>query len=93
MRIEGLPEAARNLAAQIEWIAERDLWAAIDVGDTVHDAVARLADHPAIRRPGRVAGTRGLVVVETPYVVVYRIEPTVVLVLRILHGAQRWPPT
>jgi toxin ParE1/3/4 len=35
--------------------------------------------------------TTELVVVGTPYVVVYRVERSVVLVLRILHGAQRWP--
>jgi toxin ParE1/3/4 len=81
-----------TLTAQIDWIAERDPWAAIDVGDAIHEAVARLADHPAIGRPGRVAATRELVVVGTPYVVAHRIEQTVVLVLRILHGAQRWPP-
>lgn len=92
MNIEWLPEAARNLTTQIDWIAERDPWAAIDVGDAVHDAVSRLGAYPTIGRPGRVTGTRELVVVGTPYVVVYRIERTVVLVLRILHGAQRWPP-
>lgn len=91
MRIEWLPEAARNLTAQLDWIAERDPWAAIDVGDAIHDAIARLADHPAWGRPGRVVATRELMVVGTPHVVVYRIERTVVLVLRSLHGAQRWP--
>lgn len=92
MRIEWLPQAARNLTAQLEWIAERDPWAAIDTGDAVHAAVQRLADHPAMGRPGRVAGTRELVVLGTPYLVVYRIEQAAVLVLRVLHGAQRWPP-
>ena len=92
MRIEWLPEAAGNLTAQLEWIAERDPWAAIDVGDAVDATVTRLIAHPALGRPGRVPSTRELVVVGTPYVVVYRIERTVVLVLRILHGAQRWPP-
>lgn len=79
------------MTAQLEWIAER-AWAAIDVGDAIHGAVGRLADHPAIGRPGRVATTRELAVVGTPYVVISRIEPVAVLVLHILHGAQRWPP-
>lgn len=92
MRIEWLPEASRSLTAQLEWIAERDPWAAIDLGDAVHAAVERLADHPSIGRPGRVPTTRELVVIGTPYVVVYRLEQTSVLVLRVLHGAQRWPP-
>jgi len=31
------------------------------------------------------------VIRETPFVVTYRIEADTVYVLRILHGAQRWP--
>lgn len=93
MRIEWLPAAQRDLTAQLEWIAQQNPWAAIDIGDAVQAAVSRLADHPALGRTGRVTGTRELVVVGSPYVVVYRIEATVVLVLRVLHGAQRWPST
>jgi toxin ParE1/3/4 len=92
VRIEWLPEAARNLTAQLGWVAEHDAWAAIDMGDAIHAAVRRLASHPAFGRPGRVDGTRELVVVGTPYVVVYRIEASAVVILRVLHGAQRWPP-
>jgi toxin ParE1/3/4 len=86
-----LPEAERSLTAQLEWIAERNPWAALDMGDAVHSAVGRLADYPVMARSGRVAGTRELVVVGTPYIVVYRIEPAAVVILRVLHGAQRWP--
>lgn len=91
MRVEWLPEAERSLEAQIKWIAAQNSWAAIDVGDAIEAAVARLGDYPAVGRPGRVGETRELVVVGTPYVVVYRIEASAVLVLRVLHGAQRWP--
>ena len=91
MRVEWLPEAERSLAAQLEWIAEHNPWAALDMGDAIHAAVGRLADHPAMARSGRVAGTRELVVVGTPYSVVYRIGPSAVVILRVLHGAQRWP--
>jgi toxin ParE1/3/4 len=91
VRVEWLPEAIRSLEAQLEWTAEHNPWAALDMGDAIHAAVGRLADHPAMARPGRVAGTRELVVMGTPYVVVYRVEPAAVVVLRVLHGAQRWP--
>jgi hypothetical protein len=43
--------------------------------------------------PGRVKGTRELVVVRTPYIVAYRIRKDEILILRILHGARsglRW---
>jgi toxin ParE1/3/4 len=42
-------------------------------------------------RQGRCAGTRELVIARTPYIVAYRIERLAVVVLRVLHGAQRWP--
>jgi toxin ParE1/3/4 len=90
VKVEWLHEAERNLAAQLEWIAEHEPWAALDMGDAIHAAVGRLADHPAMARPGRVAGTRELVVAGTPYIVVYRIEPSAVVILRVLHTAQRW---
>lgn len=92
MRVDWLPEAERNRESQLAYIAERNPRAAIDMGDAIEAAVARLADHPEGARPGRVRGTRELIVTGTPYVVVYRVEPSAVLILRVLHGAQRWPP-
>jgi toxin ParE1/3/4 len=92
VRVEWLPEAERNRESQLAYIAERNPWAAIEIGDAIEAAVARLADYPESARPGRVQGTRELVVTGTPYVVVYRVEPSAVVILRLLHGAQRWPP-
>lgn len=91
MRVQWLPVAVRDLHDQLDWIADHDTWAAISVGDAIEAAVARLADYPGLARSGRVAGTRELVVVGTPYIVVDRIEATAVVVLRLLHGAQPWP--
>ena len=62
------------------------------MSDAIEAAVSRLADFPESARPGRVPGTRELVVPATPFVVVYRIEVAGVLILRVLHGAQKWPP-
>jgi len=44
-------------------------------------------------RPGRIEGTRELVVSGTPYIAAYRIVGDTVRVLRVLHGAQQWPET
>lgn len=62
------------------------------MGDAIETAVRHLANFPEIGPPGRIRGTRELVVTGTPYVVVYRIEATAVVILRVLHGAQDWPP-
>jgi toxin ParE1/3/4 len=92
VRIKWLPEAVRSRDDQLAYIAERNPWAAIEMGDAIRSGVARLADFPASARPGRVRGTRELAISGTPFVLVYRVDPDAVVILRVLHGAQRWPP-
>lgn len=91
MNVEWLPTAERSREDQLAYIGKRNPRAAIDMGDAIERAVVQLTDHPAVGRPGRVAGTRELVVGGTPYVLIYRIETAGVVVLRLLHGAQQWP--
>jgi toxin ParE1/3/4 len=55
------------------------------------EAIETLCDHPHLGRPGRVAGTRELVIAETPYVVPYRVVDDGVEILAVIHGARRWP--
>jgi toxin ParE1/3/4 len=82
----------RNLDAQLAYIGDHNPVAAIEMGDAIEAFVGRLAGFPESGRPGRVPGTRELVVTGTPFIVVYRIEPRALVILRVLHGAQRWPP-
>ena len=91
MRITWLPIAARDRQNQLAYIGERNPSAAISMGDAIEAAVRNLVDHPRMGRLGRVKGTRELVVTGTPYVIIYRVEPDAVVLLRLLHGAQRWP--
>ncbi|OWJ61991.1 type II toxin-antitoxin system RelE/ParE family toxin [Inquilinus limosus] len=91
MKLEWLPMALMNRRSQLAYIAERNPWAAIDMGEIIETAVQRLTEHPHVGRPGRHKGTRELVVVGTPFVIAYRIEPEKVVILRLVHGAQRWP--
>jgi toxin ParE1/3/4 len=49
-----------------------------------------LTFYPRIGRSGGVEGTRELVISNTPYIVIYRIRERVEI-LRVRHGAQRWP--
>ena len=74
-----------------EYIAQDDQTAAYAVHDAILRQVGRLAEHPRIGRPGRVEGTRELVVSGTPYIVAYRVAGEDVTILRVLHGAQQWP--
>jgi plasmid stabilization system protein ParE len=43
-------------------------------------------------RPGRVVGTREMVV-RPNYLVIYTESARAVTILRVLHAAQQWPPT
>ncbi len=65
--------------------------AAITVDERIVAAVRRLQDFPESGRPGRIAGTRELVVSGTQYVAAYAVTETAVRILRVLHGAQQWP--
>jgi toxin ParE1/3/4 len=53
--------------------------------------VQLLASHPALGRPGRVAGTRELVVAGTPHIIPYRVREGRVEVLRVFHASRKWP--
>ena len=65
--------------------------AAILVDERISAAIGTLAHFPESGRPGRVAGTRELVIGRTPYIAAYAVLESKVRVLRILHGAQIWP--
>ncbi|WP_454284858.1 type II toxin-antitoxin system RelE/ParE family toxin [Rhizobium leguminosarum] len=51
-------------------------------------------DQPEIGRPGRIDGTRELVISRTSFIVIYRVHQNIkqAEILRLVHGAQKWPP-
>ena len=91
MRIRWLRAALRNLDEEASYIAIDDPVAAGRVVERVLGAVALLAEHPAIGRPGRIPGTRELVVSGTRYLVPYRVEGAEVQILRVFHTSRRPP--
>jgi addiction module RelE/StbE family toxin len=91
MRIRWLRTALRNLDTEAAYIARDDPGAAQVVVQRVLDAVAALAEQPALGRPGRVAGTRELMVPKTRYLVPYRVRGQTVEVLRVFHSSRRLP--
>lgn len=92
MRVRWLARALHNLEDIGNYIARDDPAAAMRMVDRVESCTSGLAANPERGRRGRVDGTRELVIPGTPYLVVYRLSATTVDVLRVLHGAQQWPP-
>ena len=86
------PEAIADLRHLRAHIAQNNPPAARRMALRIVEAVETiLPAHPAAGRPGRVPGTREFVAAGTPFVVPYRVRGGVVEVLRVYHGAQRWP--
>lgn len=90
-RLEYAPRYFRRLEDIRERIAVDNPTAATRMIERIRAAVLRLTASPALGRPGRVAGTRELVIPHTPYIVPYRVKNDVVQIITILHCAQRWP--
>lgn len=85
------PRAVGHLADLRANIAHESPRAAGRVATGLLTAVERLAEQPNIGRPGRVPGTRELVVPNTPYVIPYRLRGEHLEIIAVFHGRQRWP--
>jgi len=91
VRLRWLRAALRNLDDEATTIAADDAAAARRVVKRVLDAVAQLPEQPGLGRPGRVPGTRELVVLKTRYIVPYRVRGQVIEILRVFHTSRRLP--
>ena len=90
-RIKWLDIALTDLDESVEYIARHNISAARKLANRIWNSVQILADNPEIGRPGRVQETRELVISGTSYIVAYRIKGDQVQILRVLHGARKWP--
>jgi len=91
MRIVWTRKALQHLADIQTYIEQDKPEAARRVADTIRKTVAYLAKHPHLGRPGRKAGTRELVIVDTPYIIPYQVRDDRLIILSVLHGARRPP--
>jgi toxin ParE1/3/4 len=91
MNVRWSPEAAADFDGIIDYIKRENPAAAGRVGQSMYDSVNSLESLPNRGRMGRIAGTRELVLVPLPFIVVYRVKRDAVEIARVLHGAQRWP--
>ncbi|MFU8764447.1 MAG: type II toxin-antitoxin system RelE/ParE family toxin [Haliea sp.] len=72
MQVRWLATALQKLNQEADYIAQNDPQAGRLVVQRIYKAVNLLADNPALGHPGRVHGTRELVVPDTRYIL--RIE-------------------
>jgi toxin ParE1/3/4 len=91
MRVRWTTDAASDLEQICDYIARDRLGTAHRVADDITKAVRGLSTFPNRGRLGRVEDTRELVLAPLPFIAVYELQEEQIVVLRILHGAQRWP--
>jgi addiction module RelE/StbE family toxin len=92
VRTEWSSAAVADLHAITEWIEQdRGIETANRIARRIYEAVQSLRTMPYRGRCGRVENTRELIVPRLPYLVVYQVFEERLVILNVLHGAQRWP--
>ncbi len=91
MKIKWARLALADLDQAAEFISQDNPEAAKRTVKRIRDAARLLSDQPNAGRPGRVHGTRELVIADTPFILPYRVVKNTVQILRVLHGARKWP--
>lgn len=89
--LEWRAAARADLLAIVDYISDDNPEAAQQLKDDIETKVGKLAEHPKLYRPGRVTGTREMVV-RRNYIVVYAEDALAVTILRVLHAARQWRP-
>lgn len=95
MQLKWTDFAAKDLDYIETYIAtENSPLVAVDVVlKVISSSELILSNHPKAGRPGRVSGTRELVIDGIPFILIYRIVERLdqLQILRVLHDAQQWP--
>lgn len=92
MKLVWSPEALDDLVALRAYIEEDDPAAARRIVlHIMRNVETLLSDNPRMGRAGRIPGTHEHVVPRTPFIVPYRIRGETIQILRVYHGARRWP--
>jgi addiction module RelE/StbE family toxin len=84
--------ALQDMQQCAEFIAQDAPDAAKQAVDRIWQEGQNLRSLPDRGRPGRVPGTRELVLQGLPYCIVYRVKGKNVQILRVIHTARHWPP-
>ena len=91
MRVRWLKKAVRSLDKAMEYIAQEDEETARIISDYIHMRVESLQEQSYQGRPGRIFGTRELVMGKYPFIVPYQVKNEELQILRVFHTSRRLP--
>jgi toxin ParE1/3/4 len=91
MKVVWSPRAIRHLIAIREYIEKDSDTNAALMAARILDAIETLRTQPQMGRPGRLNGTRELVVSGTPFIIPYRVRRERLELLAVFDGLRQWP--
>ena len=91
MKIVWTPRAQRNLRDAARYLTQFNPHAALAMIRTIRAAPQQLLHHPASGRPGRIDGTRELVIIGTSCILPYRAHRDAIEILAVIHTSRQWP--
>ncbi|MBT7956613.1 MAG: type II toxin-antitoxin system RelE/ParE family toxin [Rhodospirillaceae bacterium] len=91
MKIEWARQAVDDLGNIRAYIAESDPGSAQTIANKILSSVTMLNETPHRGRPGRVPGTRELILPGTPYIIIYRVSSDTLQIIAVLHSSLNWP--
>ena len=91
MKVVWSRRAVQHLIQLREYIAKDSEQNAALAAQRILKAIDLLRSHPEIGRPGRLVGTRELVVPGSPYIIPYRVRRERLELIAVFHGRQKWP--
>ena len=88
MRIRRLPQAIRDVDEIFDWVAADNMAAAGKLAERITQATDRLTEFPHSGTPRSDLGPEIRSIVVDHYLVLYRVGPDSVDIVRVVHGAR-----
>lgn len=82
-------EALKDLSSIASYVSQKNPKACEALLNNMFDRIVQLSELPKLGRAGQVKNTRECVV-HPNYIIVYRVQPFHIEILRIRHAAQEW---
>lgn len=91
MQVKWLRRALENMDAAYDYLVAVNPVAALGFADEVTKALEQLQAFPSSGRPGRVPGTRELVLTKYSFIIPYRVMGNELQILRVFSTQQQLP--
>lgn len=89
MKLVWRPAAFSDREQIMDFIAQDNPQAALDLDLMFEERARALTEHPKLCKPGRLKNTREAVV-HPNYVMVYEVSGDAVAIVRVLHASREW---